>query len=94
GQYQQCSSSNEKPNLNYRATTQLNPNEQNVELNRTSLSTGGEEKRIGSGVNGRYYRQDSSLADRYCNWYSCDRFNRSFLFRFIFWIGLIPIVIE
>ncbi|KAH0439247.1 hypothetical protein IEQ34_025936 [Dendrobium chrysotoxum] len=37
GQYQQCSSSNDKPNSNYRAMTQSNPNEQNVELNRTSL---------------------------------------------------------
>ncbi|RDY14695.1 Photosystem II reaction center protein J, partial [Mucuna pruriens] len=36
----QCSSSNDKPNLNYRATTQSNPNEQNVELNRTSTVTG------------------------------------------------------
>ncbi|XLR57944.1 hypothetical protein S83_008616, partial [Arachis hypogaea] len=33
----QLSSSNDKPNPNYRATTQSNPNEQNVELNRTSL---------------------------------------------------------
>nr|XP_027187174.1 LOW QUALITY PROTEIN: uncharacterized protein LOC113785018 [Cicer arietinum] len=38
--YQQCSSSNDKPNPNYRATTQSNPNEQNVELNRTSLYWG------------------------------------------------------
>jgi hypothetical protein len=30
----------------------------------------------GSRVNGRYYWK---VADRYCNWYSCDRFNRSFL---------------
>nr|YP_009556351.1 photosystem II protein L [Gypsophila vaccaria]QBC70826.1 photosystem II protein L [Gypsophila vaccaria] len=29
-----------KPNSNYRATTQSNPNEQNVELNRTSLYWG------------------------------------------------------
>nr|AWA25465.1 photosystem II protein L [Fagopyrum dibotrys] len=29
-----------KPNPNYRATTQSNPNEQNVELNRTSLYWG------------------------------------------------------
>ncbi|AES88212.1 cytochrome b559 subunit alpha [Medicago truncatula] len=36
----QCSSSNDKPNPNYRATTQSNPNEQNVELNRTSLYWG------------------------------------------------------
>nr|YP_010401112.1 photosystem II subunit L [Hemiptelea davidii]UQT66046.1 photosystem II subunit L [Hemiptelea davidii] len=34
----QCSSSNDKPN--HRATTQSNPNEQNVELNRTSLYWG------------------------------------------------------
>nr|UXX50100.1 photosystem II protein L [Champereia manillana var. longistaminea] len=42
GQYQQCNSSNDKPNpnYNYRATTQSNPNEQNVELNRTSLYWG------------------------------------------------------
>ncbi|MFS7894813.1 putative photosystem II PsbL [Helianthus anomalus] len=40
GQYQQCSSYNDKPNPNYRATTQSNPNEQNVELNRTSLYWG------------------------------------------------------
>ncbi|KAK2972772.1 hypothetical protein RJ640_019420, partial [Escallonia rubra] len=33
-------SSNDKPNPNYRATTQSNPNEQNVELNRTSLYWG------------------------------------------------------
>nr|YP_010539053.1 PsbL [Lycium dasystemum]AJR32914.1 photosystem II protein L [Dunalia spinosa]UYF13001.1 PsbL [Lycium dasystemum] len=39
-QYQQCSSSNDKLNPNYRATTQSNPNEQNVELNRTSLYWG------------------------------------------------------
>ncbi|RWR97904.1 cytochrome b559 subunit alpha [Cinnamomum micranthum f. kanehirae] len=36
----QCSSSNDKPNPNYRATTQSNPNEQSVELNRTSLYWG------------------------------------------------------
>nr|YP_010421459.1 photosystem II protein L [Urtica hyperborea]YP_010422118.1 photosystem II protein L [Urtica urens]USG56087.1 photosystem II protein L [Urtica sp.]USG55510.1 photosystem II protein L [Urtica hyperborea]USG56252.1 photosystem II protein L [Urtica urens]USG56336.1 photosystem II protein L [Urtica urens] len=40
GQYQQCSSSNDKLNSNHRATTQSNPNEQNVELNRTSLYWG------------------------------------------------------
>nr|YP_010392137.1 photosystem II protein L [Wahlenbergia marginata]UPX07746.1 photosystem II protein L [Wahlenbergia marginata] len=40
GQSQQCSSSNDKPSPNYRATTQSNPNEQNVELNRTSLYWG------------------------------------------------------
>ncbi|KAH0849741.1 hypothetical protein HID58_096122, partial [Brassica napus] len=41
GQYQQCSSSNDKPNsIIYRAMTQSNPNEQNVELNRTSLYWG------------------------------------------------------
>nr|YP_009630428.1 photosystem II protein L [Dipelta yunnanensis]QBR54648.1 photosystem II protein L [Dipelta yunnanensis] len=40
GQSQQCSSFNDKPNRNYRATTQSNPNEQNVELNRTSLYWG------------------------------------------------------
>nr|USG97969.1 photosystem II protein L [Pilea alpina] len=40
GQYQQCSSSNDKPNSNHIATTQSNPNEQNVELNRTSLYWG------------------------------------------------------
>nr|AFK48829.1 unknown [Lotus japonicus] len=39
-QYQQCSSSNDKPNPNYRAMTQSNPNEQSVELNRTSLYWG------------------------------------------------------
>ncbi|KAF1864784.1 hypothetical protein Lal_00039960 [Lupinus albus] len=36
-QYQQCNSSNDKPNPNYRSTTQSNPNEQNVELNSTNL---------------------------------------------------------
>ncbi|KAL0925509.1 hypothetical protein M5K25_003851 [Dendrobium thyrsiflorum] len=36
GQYQQYSSSNDKPNSNCRAMTQSNPKEQNVELNRTS----------------------------------------------------------
>lgn len=35
----------------------------------------------------------SSLADRYCNRYSCDRFNRSFLWRFLFRIGFISLVI-
>nr|YP_009920102.1 photosystem II protein L [Kadsura interior]QMQ98989.1 photosystem II protein L [Kadsura interior] len=42
-QYQQCSSYNDKPNQkkkNSRATTQSNPNEQSVELNRTSLYWG------------------------------------------------------
>jgi hypothetical protein len=39
-QYQQCSSSNDKTNSNYRTMTQSNPNEQNVELNRTSLYWG------------------------------------------------------
>lgn len=43
--------------------------------------------------NGRYYWKDSSLANRYFNWYSCYRFNRSFLLRFIFWIRFIFIVI-
>ncbi|KAM0935397.1 putative photosystem II PsbL [Dioscorea sansibarensis] len=33
-------SSNDKPNSNYRTMTQSNPNEQNVELNRTSLYWG------------------------------------------------------
>ncbi|KAF4360008.1 hypothetical protein F8388_004515, partial [Cannabis sativa] len=33
-------SSNDKPNPNHRATTQSNPNEQNVELNRTNLYWG------------------------------------------------------
>nr|YP_010975031.1 photosystem II protein L [Amyema miraculosa]WNR57927.1 photosystem II protein L [Amyema miraculosa] len=36
----QCSSSNDETNPNYRATPQSNPNEQNVELNRTSLYWG------------------------------------------------------
>ncbi|RYR16401.1 hypothetical protein Ahy_B04g073409 [Arachis hypogaea] len=36
----QRSSSNDKPNPNYRAMTQSNPNEQNVELNRTNLYWG------------------------------------------------------
>nr|YP_010331190.1 photosystem II protein L [Boehmeria japonica]UNY34657.1 photosystem II protein L [Boehmeria japonica] len=40
GQYLQCSSYNDKPNSNHRATTKSNPNEQNVELNRTSLYWG------------------------------------------------------
>lgn len=48
----------------------------------------------GSGVNGRYYWKDSSLDNRYRNWYSCDRFNRCFLLWFIFRIGFIPLVIE
>ncbi|KAK8564302.1 hypothetical protein V6N12_036428 [Hibiscus sabdariffa] len=30
----------------------------------------------GSGINGRYYWKDSSLDNRYGNWYSRDRFNR------------------
>ncbi|GER57431.1 NAD(P)H-quinone oxidoreductase subunit 2 B [Striga asiatica] len=58
-------------------------NEKNVELNRTSLYWGlllifhdHLMKLEGSGVNGRYYWKDSSLDNRYCNWYSCDRFNR------------------
>ncbi|KAH0438884.1 hypothetical protein IEQ34_025995 [Dendrobium chrysotoxum] len=38
--FRQCSSSNDKPNSNLRAMTQSNPNEQNVELNRTSLYWG------------------------------------------------------
>ncbi|KAF6141219.1 hypothetical protein GIB67_024303 [Kingdonia uniflora] len=37
GQYQLCSSSNDKPNPNYRAKTQSNSNEQSAELNCTSL---------------------------------------------------------
>ncbi|RXH84269.1 hypothetical protein DVH24_027168 [Malus domestica] len=61
------SSSNDKPNSNHRATTQSNPNEQSVELNRTSLYWG---------TNGRYYWKDSSLDNRYYSRYSCDRFNR------------------
>ncbi|KAK6923595.1 Photosystem II cytochrome b559, alpha subunit, lumenal region [Dillenia turbinata] len=44
-------------------------------------------------VNGRYYWKDSSLANRYCNWHSCDRFNRYFLLWFIFRVGFIPVVI-
>ena len=47
-----------------------------------------------SGINGRYYWKDSSLDNRYCNWYSCDRFNWYFLLWFIFRIGLIPVVIR
>ncbi|KAF6165024.1 hypothetical protein GIB67_010880 [Kingdonia uniflora] len=98
--------------------TQSNPNEQSVELNRTSLYWGYysflyllfyfpiissiKKRRIihdhlikcgGKWVNGRYYWKDSSLADRYCSWYSCDRFSRCFLLWFIFWIGFIPVVI-
>lgn len=46
-----------------------------------------------SGVNGRYYWKDSSLDNRYCNWSSCNRFNRYFLLWFIFRIGFIPVVI-
>ncbi|CAN6587745.1 unnamed protein product [Malus baccata var. baccata] len=84
GQYQQCSSSNDKPNPNHRATTQSNPNEQSVELNRTSLYWG---------TNGRYYWKDSSLDNRYCSRYSCDRFNRYFLLWFIFRIRFIPVII-
>ena len=48
----------------------------------------------GSGVNGRYYWKDSSLDNRYCSWYSCNRFNRYFLLWFIFRIGFIPVVID
>ncbi|KAK7239875.1 hypothetical protein RIF29_43242 [Crotalaria pallida] len=44
------------------------------------------------GINGRYYWKDSSLDNRYCNWYYCDRFNWYFLLWFIFRIGLIPVV--
>ena len=43
--------------------------------------------------NGRYYWKNSSLADRYCNWYSCNWFNRCFLLQFVFWIGFISLVI-
>nr|QUL61154.1 PsbL [Tetraena mongolica] len=39
-QYQQCNSSNDKPNTKYKTMTRSNPNEQNVELNRTSLYWG------------------------------------------------------
>lgn len=46
-----------------------------------------------SGINGRYYWKDSSLDNRYCNWYYCDRFNWYFLLWFIFRIGLISVVI-
>ena len=46
-----------------------------------------------SGINGWYYWKDSSLDNRYCNWYSCDRFNWYFLLWFIFRIGFIPVVI-
>ncbi|KAL3648504.1 hypothetical protein CASFOL_007928 [Castilleja foliolosa] len=42
----------------------------------------------GSGINGRYYWKDSSLDNRYCSWYSCDRLNRYFLLWFIFRIYL------
>jgi len=45
----------------------------------------------GRGTNGRYYWKDSSLDNRYCNWYSCDWFNRYFLLWFIFRIGFIPV---
>nr|AUD56500.1 PsbJ [Cabomba caroliniana] len=34
-----------------------------------------------------------SLADRYCNWYSCDRYSGPFLLRLIFRIGIIPVII-
>ena len=46
-----------------------------------------------SGINGRYYWKDSSLDNRYCNWYSRDRFNWYFLLWFVFRIGIIPVVI-
>ncbi|QCD93797.1 hypothetical protein DEO72_LG5g1873 [Vigna unguiculata] len=42
-----------------------------------------------SGINGRYYWKNSSLDNRYCNWYYCDRFNWYFLLWFIFRIGLV-----
>ncbi|KAI7754679.1 hypothetical protein M8C21_017318, partial [Ambrosia artemisiifolia] len=94
-----CSSYNDKPNTNYRAMTQSNPHEQNVELNRTNLYWGLLLKNWiqlyqpllgGSGVNGRYYWKNSSLDNRYCSWYSCDRFSRRFLLWFIFQIGFNP----
>ena len=46
-----------------------------------------------SGINGRYYWKDSSLDNRYCSRYSCDRFNRYFLLWFIFRIRFIPVII-
>ncbi|KAK7370743.1 hypothetical protein VNO78_37297 [Psophocarpus tetragonolobus] len=72
--------------------TQSNPNEQNVELNRTSLYWG-LLLIFESGINGRYYWKNSSLDNRYCNWYYCDRFNWYFLLWFVFRIGLISVVI-
>lgn len=44
-----------------------------------------------SGINGRYYWKDSSLDNRYCNWYYCDRFNWYFFLWFVFRIGIIPV---
>ncbi|EPS74273.1 hypothetical protein M569_00483, partial [Genlisea aurea] len=46
-----------------------------------------------SGINGRHYWKDSSLDNRYCNWYSCDWLNRYFLLWVIFRIRFIPVVI-
>ncbi|KAH7575901.1 hypothetical protein JRO89_XS02G0249100 [Xanthoceras sorbifolium] len=47
----------------------------------------------GSGINGRYYWKDSSLDNRYCNWYYCNWFNRHFLLWFIFRIGFVLVII-
>ena len=46
-----------------------------------------------SGINGRYYWKDSSLDNRYCSWYCCDRFTWYFLLWFVFRIGIIPVVV-
>lgn len=46
-----------------------------------------------SGINGRYYWKDSSLDNRYCNWYCRNWFSWYFLLWFIFRIGIIPVVI-
>eukprot|EP01018_Ginkgo_biloba_P001279 Gb_23104 [translate_table: standard] len=48
----------------------------------------------GSRRNGRYHWKGPSLADKYCNWYSCDWFNGYLFLRFIFWIRVIPIVMK
>ncbi|KAI7739973.1 hypothetical protein M8C21_001030, partial [Ambrosia artemisiifolia] len=102
-----CSSYNDKPNTNYRAMTQSNPNEQNVELSRTNLFWGlllknwiqsyqpllGHHNLMKCGGKWRKWSinwKNSSLDNRYCSWYSCDRFSRRFLLWFIFQIGFNP----
>ncbi|EFH63110.1 hypothetical protein ARALYDRAFT_893949 [Arabidopsis lyrata subsp. lyrata] len=83
--------------------TQSNPNEQSVELNRTSLYWGlllifvlahdHSMKCGGKRDKWLILLEGSSLGNRYCSWYSCDRFNRYFLLWFIFRIRFIPVEI-